>query len=191
LYDWADLPYRALTAPGWQKGLLIRPKIKKPNEFTFYLTLSPTGNTLGRTGAGGRHALDRRELLRDGQRRGRAGSIRSALVDRLAPPHHPGNAGPRLPCCAAQDRGRERGKNRPPKPISLAFCGWTCYRTPCSNCAGCSGVWSGPARPITSIFLPGRYGGTGTNSALAAAIGNDERVPIKSDCSIRAVLESV
>ena len=46
LYDWAYLPYRAPTAPGWQKGLLIRRKIKKPKEFTFYLTLSPTGTRL-------------------------------------------------------------------------------------------------------------------------------------------------
>jgi len=41
LYDWAYLPYRSDSAPGWQKGLLIRRKIKKPVEFTFYLTLSP------------------------------------------------------------------------------------------------------------------------------------------------------
>ncbi len=46
LYDWAYLPSRAPTAPGWQKGLLIRRKIKKPNEFTFYLTLAPTGTSL-------------------------------------------------------------------------------------------------------------------------------------------------
>jgi SRSO17 transposase len=46
LYDWAYLPYRSDTAPGWQKGLLIRRKIKKPTEFTFYLTLTPIGTTL-------------------------------------------------------------------------------------------------------------------------------------------------
>jgi SRSO17 transposase len=46
LYDWAYLPYRSDTAPGWQKGLLIRRKIKKPAEFTFYLTLAPVGTTL-------------------------------------------------------------------------------------------------------------------------------------------------
>ena len=43
LYDWAYLPYRAETAPGWQKGLLIRRcaqadapsvKIGKPDKFT-------------------------------------------------------------------------------------------------------------------------------------------------------------
>lgn len=46
LYDWAYLPYRSDTAPGWHKGLLIRRKIKKPTEFTFYLILSPTGTTV-------------------------------------------------------------------------------------------------------------------------------------------------
>jgi SRSO17 transposase len=46
LYDWAYLPYRAEVAAGWQKGLLIRRKIKQPTEFTFYLTLSPTATTL-------------------------------------------------------------------------------------------------------------------------------------------------
>jgi SRSO17 transposase len=46
LYDWAWLPYHADTAPGWQKGLLIRRKISKPDEFTFYLTLAPAVTTL-------------------------------------------------------------------------------------------------------------------------------------------------
>jgi SRSO17 transposase len=48
LYDWAALPYGAAGAagPGWQKGLLIRRKIKKPEEFSFYLTLAPVPTTL-------------------------------------------------------------------------------------------------------------------------------------------------
>jgi SRSO17 transposase len=46
LYDWAYLPYRAEVAPGWQKALLIRRKIRKPEEFTFYLTLAPAATTL-------------------------------------------------------------------------------------------------------------------------------------------------
>lgn len=41
LYDWAYLPYRSDAAPGWQKGVLIRRKIRKSEEFTFCLTLSP------------------------------------------------------------------------------------------------------------------------------------------------------
>jgi SRSO17 transposase len=46
LYDWAYLPYRSDTAPGWKKGLLIRRKIAKPDELTFYLTLAPEATAL-------------------------------------------------------------------------------------------------------------------------------------------------
>jgi SRSO17 transposase len=46
LYDWAWLPYRSDTAQGWHKGLLIRRQIARPDEFTFYLTLSPEEATL-------------------------------------------------------------------------------------------------------------------------------------------------
>jgi SRSO17 transposase len=46
LYDWAWLPYRSDTARGWKRGLLIRRQIARPDEFTFYLTLSPEGSTL-------------------------------------------------------------------------------------------------------------------------------------------------
>jgi SRSO17 transposase len=46
LDDWADLPDRAAVAPGGQKALLIRRKINKPEEFTFYLTLAPAATTL-------------------------------------------------------------------------------------------------------------------------------------------------
>jgi SRSO17 transposase len=45
-YDWAYLPYRSDTAEGWQKGLLIRRKIAKPDDFTFYLTLAPEATML-------------------------------------------------------------------------------------------------------------------------------------------------
>jgi SRSO17 transposase len=46
LYDWAWLPYRSDTAPGWRKGLLIRRKLATPDRFTFYLTLAPEPTTL-------------------------------------------------------------------------------------------------------------------------------------------------
>ena len=46
LYDWAYLPHHAAAVvPGWEKGLLMRRKIKKPAEFTFYLTLAPVATT--------------------------------------------------------------------------------------------------------------------------------------------------
>src|SRR5919112_1483811 len=40
LYDWAWLPYWSDAESGWQKGLLIRPKLAHPEAFTFYLTLA-------------------------------------------------------------------------------------------------------------------------------------------------------
>lgn len=46
LYDWAWLPYPSATAAGWQKGLLVRRKIAKPDELAFYLTLSPAAMPL-------------------------------------------------------------------------------------------------------------------------------------------------
>jgi SRSO17 transposase len=46
LYDWAWLPDRSDTTPGWTKGLLIRRKIAEPEAFRFYLTLSPEETTL-------------------------------------------------------------------------------------------------------------------------------------------------
>jgi SRSO17 transposase len=46
LYDWAYLPYRSDAAPGWQKGLLVRRKIAKPDDLSFYLTLCPEATTL-------------------------------------------------------------------------------------------------------------------------------------------------
>jgi SRSO17 transposase len=46
LYDWAYLPCGAPTARGFKPGLLIRRQIKKPKEWTCYLTLAPRGTTL-------------------------------------------------------------------------------------------------------------------------------------------------
>ena len=46
LYDWAYLPYRGGTPPGWAKGLLIRRKLDEPDELAFHLTLAPEGTAL-------------------------------------------------------------------------------------------------------------------------------------------------
>jgi SRSO17 transposase len=45
-YDWAWLPYRSDTAPGWQKGLLIRRSLAEPDKLAFYLTLVPASTSL-------------------------------------------------------------------------------------------------------------------------------------------------
>src|SRR3954469_207152 len=40
LYDWACVPFRG-AREGWQKALLIRRSLEKPDELTFYPTLAP------------------------------------------------------------------------------------------------------------------------------------------------------
>src|SRR4051794_39131302 len=45
LYDWACVPFRG-AREGWQKALLIRRSLEKPDERTFYLTLAPEGTEL-------------------------------------------------------------------------------------------------------------------------------------------------
>src|SRR3954466_12465590 len=45
LYDWACVPFRG-AREGWQKALLIRRSLEKPDELTFYLTLAPEGTEL-------------------------------------------------------------------------------------------------------------------------------------------------
>ena len=41
IYDWAHVPVGRTTVAGWQKGLLIRRKIGKSEDLTFYLTYAP------------------------------------------------------------------------------------------------------------------------------------------------------
>src|SRR4051795_8756723 len=45
LYDWACVPFRG-AREGWQKALLIRRALEKPDELSFYLTLAPEGTEL-------------------------------------------------------------------------------------------------------------------------------------------------
>ena len=41
IYDWAHVPVGRTTVAGWQNGLLIRRKIGKSEDLTFYLTYAP------------------------------------------------------------------------------------------------------------------------------------------------------
>ena len=47
LYDWAYLPY-GIPSEGWKTGLLIRRKITRPHQFTFYLTRAPEPTSLAK-----------------------------------------------------------------------------------------------------------------------------------------------
>ena len=46
LYDWAYLPDGGDAAPGWERGLLIRRSIARPEELAFYLTHATLGTAL-------------------------------------------------------------------------------------------------------------------------------------------------
>ena len=46
LYDWADVAYGRDTAPGWEKGLLIRRSLAEPDKLAFYLTHAADGTAL-------------------------------------------------------------------------------------------------------------------------------------------------
>ena len=47
LYDWAYRPHSG-APEGWQKALLIRRSLARPEDLTFYLTLAPAGTPLAR-----------------------------------------------------------------------------------------------------------------------------------------------
>ena len=95
-------------------------------------------------------------------------------MDRLAPPRHPGHAGPRLSRRLAQDRGRGRRPGRTWPPRSC--------RSPSPSCAACSGISSGLARPTTPPPSPGRFGAAAISNAHDVAIGSDA-LAMNSGCS--------
>src|SRR5215216_2019891 len=122
LYDWVHLPCGWLEAPdGWQKGLLIRRKLAQPEAFTFYLTLAPEAAGLSDLvrvagmrwtieacfeAAKGEVGLDQYEV--------RSPAFAGAGLDRLASPHHAGDAGACLSCRAPLHcrRGKRRSRSR-------------------------------------------------------------------------------
>jgi len=140
LFDWAHLPCRWLdTACGWQKGLLIRRKLAHPEVFTFYLTLAPEGTGLSDLvrvagtrwtieacfeAAKGEVGLDQYEV--------RSPAFAGAGLDRLASPHHAGDAGACLSRRGPPHCGRGKKAWSISKPISC--------RSPYPKCAACSGV---------------------------------------------------
>ena len=181
LYDWAYLPYGSDAAPGWEKGLLIRRSIAQPDELAFYLTPRRRRHRTRRPRPGRRHALDDRGLLRGRQGRGRPGPVRGPLLDRLAPPRHPGHAGARLP------RRTPQGRRRGTSPRST----WrpTCSRSPCRRSAACSGISSRGPCPTSRPRSPGHAGDAATSSAPDAVTGNGEP-PLKPGCSTRGSIQS-
>ena len=127
-------------------------------EFTFYLTLSPNETALA-------------ELVRVAGARWTIEACFEAAKGEVG-----------LDRCEVRSwTGRHRHITLAMEPgLAIStLCSWICCRTPCPNCAGCSGAWSGRARPIPSTSLPGHNGADATSNAPAAAIGNGARLAMK------------
>ena len=102
-------PTAATRRRGWKKGLLDPAQLARAGRARLLPDPRARRRPPGRPGAGGRHALGDRGLLRGGQGRGRPRPVRGPLLDRLAPPRHAGHAGARLPRrrCARRRSGGE------------------------------------------------------------------------------------
>ena len=178
LYDWVHLPCGWLEAPdGWQKGLLIRRKPAQPEGCTFHLMLAPEAADLSDLVrvAGTRWTIEASFEAAKGEVGLDQYEVRS--WNRLASPHHAGDAGACLSRRAPLRRGRGNKAGSTSTPI--------CCRSPYPKYAACCGVWSGPDRLIAKPRAPGHVGNAATSSGPDGATGNDEPPP-KSGCSTRA-----
>ena len=106
LYDWAFLPHAGVVK-GFRCGLLVRRSLADPSDLDLLSHPRSRDNDAGCLGENRRHALVHREPVRGEQGRGRAGSVRSPLLDGMAPAYHLRHAGPRLSRC--RPKGRYRG----------------------------------------------------------------------------------
>ena len=174
LYDWVHLPCGWLEAPdGWQKGLLIRRKPAQPEGCTFHLTLAPEAaglSDLVRV-AGTRWTIERAFEAAKGEVGLDQYEVRS--WNRLASPHHAGDAGACLSRRAPLRGGRGKGMvdlNADRLPLTVPEVRRLLWHL----------VW--PGRLIARPRAPGRAGDAATSSEPAKATGNDE-LPLKPGCS--------
>ena len=117
--DWAWLPIRPLREPGKGYWLLARLRAERRHRPGVLRRLWPGGDLAARTGAGGRHALDDRDVLRGGEGRGRTGPVRGAALGRLAPARHPEPAGARGPGGHPRGDGQKGGADDPLTAVLL------------------------------------------------------------------------
>ena len=115
-YDWAWLPLAGAEAPGWGHWLLARRSLADPADIAYSRVFAPATTPLEEAvrAAG---AVGRGGGVRASEGRGGTGPVRGAPLGRLAPPRHPGPAGPRLPGGHPPRRRPARGQKggaRPP-----------------------------------------------------------------------------
>jgi hypothetical protein len=95
LFEWAAVNINHPYDPRhWQRWVLLRRSCSDPEDISFYLAFGPAGAPLDELArAAGRRSRHRGGLC-PRQRRGRPGSLRSALLGGLAPAHDAGPGGP-------------------------------------------------------------------------------------------------
>jgi SRSO17 transposase len=93
-FEWARVPInQPYDARRWQRWLLVRRSCDNPEDLAFYLAFGPAGTSLeGLARVAGRRSRHRGGLC-PRQRRSGPGSVRGALLDRLAPAHDAGPGG--------------------------------------------------------------------------------------------------
>ena len=104
-------------APGRGRVLAAGPPLHhRPDRPRLLPVLRLGHDEAGRPGRGGRDPVGDRGVLPERQRRGRPGPVPGPPLRRLVPPHHPGDARPRLPHHHPSRRRAAAEKGGPPDP---------------------------------------------------------------------------
>ena len=120
-YAWAWVPINNDLGPRWRRWLLVRRSLDDPEELAYYIAAGPRRTTLTRLAktAGARWAME--GGLRVGQAGGRAGRLRGAELDGLAPARHPLAARPGGPGGGAEAGRRAAEKKSAGEPELIAL----------------------------------------------------------------------
>ena len=92
LYDWLRLEVSAPQQEGWKRSLLVRRSISDPRELTGYIAFA-RATTPWRRWYGWPERAGQSRKHSERQRRGRLGSLRSALVDGVVSTYDLGDVG--------------------------------------------------------------------------------------------------
>ena len=180
-YAWAWVPINHDLGPRWRRWLLVRRSLDDPEELAYYIAAGPSRHDADPAGQDRRGAVVDRGRLRVGQAGGRAGRLRGAELDGLAPARHPVAAGPRRPGGGAEAGRRAAEKKSADEPELIRADG----RRRSAGCwCGCCGA---ACRRPTRCW-GGRSGGGPTRRSRGDATTRSAEPSrrISYNCSIKA-----
>ena len=120
-YAWAWVPINNDLGPKWRRWLLVRQGLDDPEELAYYIAAGPSADDADPAGQDRRGSLVDRGRLRVGQAGGRAGRLRGAELDGLAPARHPLPARPGGPGGGAEAGRRAAEKKSADEPELIAL----------------------------------------------------------------------